>query len=735
MGCGASKRNKKQQAEATPESVTTPAESAHGEKEGPPPPPGERGHGGEDKTPTETRGDAEERHEDVAPAKEPKKWETKLHNLCYQRHALVVSKNPETAEFCGDFLRKVGFGRIRKGTIEELLPELETYDQSISYIYDLVIVEDSSVDPSLREKIDGVFGKSVKENDKIIEAIKAKRTEGRKGGGRPRRLSVPDAASARMDSVDLEDPQSSMLVAGVRGRPVTSALGGSPKPKRHRHTRSDLPEMLPDEKTSKEKDVEGSSSVDSNTGCGDGSHSTTLKGRVRSGTVVTSKVVRSRANSGAKMINEYTILEKLGRGAYGKVKKVQDLRTDEVYALKICNKEFLKKQRKGKEHNALEDVQREMAIWKKLSHPNIVNLLEIIDDPESNELYMISDFMPNGTVAEVGGGGVLTGDIFSDDRIRKIARDVTLGLRYLHRNGIVHHDIKPENLLFDGDDVVRLTDFGVSRMFTEDEGDVMKHSAGTPAFTAPEAISPPYEGRPVDIYAFGVTLYVLAVGRLPFHARTEYLLYHCIRKNPVDFPDTLTPSLRDLLENMLDKDPLKRITLEGILEHPFLTEGNWAPPIEDEALVEVSEDEVRKAVSKEGLILRKKLNTVLPVLMGVVHKVRRRRSSVRRPDEEVRLNVCLLSDRARCYYWCDYFKDLQNHSGLRCVHVEKGLDEHDVFQDDDMAEAIMCMIHRTSPYIDPATENPPAKSLKDDDDDRTGPRRSEDADFGIPIPT
>jgi serine/threonine protein kinase len=608
----------------------------------------------------------------------------------------------------------------------------ETYDQSISYIYDLVVVEDSSVNPSLMERIDGVFGKSVKENDKIIETIQAKRAEGRKGRARPRRLSVPDAASSRMDSVDLQDPESTVLLAGTQGQPVrpvrpgSCALGGTPKPTAHRHTRSFLPEMISDEKQLlKETDVDGSSSVDSSACAGDGAEVGRRKGRGRSETVVTSKAVRSRANSGAKMINEYTILEKLGSGAYGKVKKIQDLRTDEVYALKICNKEFLKRQRKGKEHNALEDVLREMAIWKKLSHPNIVNLLEIIDDPESHELYMISDFMPNGTVAEVGSGGVLTADVFSDDRIRKISRDVALGLRYLHRNGIVHHDIKPENLLFDGDDVVRLTDFGVSRMFTEDEGDVMKHSAGTPAFTAPEAISPPYEGRPVDIYAFGVTLYVLATGHLPFHARTEYLLYHCIRKNPIEFPDTLTPSLRDLLEKMLNKDPLERISLEGILRHPFAADGGWVAPIEDEALVEVSDDEVRTAVSKEGLILRKKLNTILPALMGVVDKVRKRRSSVRRPDEEVRLNVCLLNDPKRHnYYWREYFKDLQNHLGLRCVNVEKGLKDFEVFQDDDMAEAIMCMIHRTSPYIDPVGD--PPKCLEE-------PRGDED--FGIPIPT
>ncbi|KPV76412.1 uncharacterized protein RHOBADRAFT_3235, partial [Rhodotorula graminis WP1] len=204
-------------------------------------------------------------------------------------------------------------------------------------------------------------------------------------------------------------------------------------------------------------------------------------------------------------------------------------------------------------------VKREVAIMKRLDHPNIVRLKEVIDDVKSRKVFMVLEFMAGGQVEWQDDNKQPTMTV---DEARRTFRDVVLGLEYLHYQGIIHRDIKPANLLWTEDhSTVKISDFGVSHvsealMRCSDDDDRRDHAchgeddkalrktAGSPAFFAPELRmgtrdSPrtrPPVGRGIDVWALGVTLYCLLFGDTPFTARTEYELYNVIVREGIRVP-------------------------------------------------------------------------------------------------------------------------------------------------------------------------------------------------------
>ncbi|KAG0088577.1 hypothetical protein BGZ92_005982 [Podila epicladia] len=162
--------------------------------------------------------------------------------------------------------------------------------------------------------------------------------------------------------------------------------------------------------------------------------------------------------TGNKMINKYMVVRELGRGVHGKVKLCRDTVTDELCAIKIMDKTTRRRLGRAQISNE-QKIRREIAIMKKCIHPNVVRLIEVIDDPNARKIYLVLEFME--------GGEVRWKDL--DDKptlplndARTIFRDVVLGLEYLHMQGIIHRDIKPANLLLAADGAVKISDFGVS---------------------------------------------------------------------------------------------------------------------------------------------------------------------------------------------------------------------------------------------------------------------------------
>ncbi|PNT18962.1 hypothetical protein POPTR_009G012900v4 [Populus trichocarpa] len=277
-------------------------------------------------------------------------------------------------------------------------------------------------------------------------------------------------------------------------------------------------------------------------------------------------LVRSEDEDGNKMINEYVRQYKIGAGSYGKVVLYQSSIDGNLCAIKAFHKSHLLKLRVAPSETAMTDVLREVQIMKMLDHPNIVNLIEVIDDPNTDHFYMVLEYVDGKWVWEGSGppGGI------GEDTARKYLRDIVSGLMYLHAHNIVHGDIKPDNLLVTRSGTVKIGDFSVSQV-VEDDNDELRRSPGTPVFTAPECcLGLTYHGKAADTWAVGVTLYCMILGQYPFLGETLQDTYDKIVNNPLVLPDELNSQLKELLEGLLCKDPAQRMTLDAVANHTWV---------------------------------------------------------------------------------------------------------------------------------------------------------------------
>jgi [calcium/calmodulin-dependent protein kinase] kinase len=314
-------------------------------------------------------------------------------------------------------------------------------------------------------------------------------------------------------------------------------------------------------------------------------------------------------------LNQYKLAGVLGQGSYGIVKLAYNREEDKNYAMKILSKKKLQKKagvfgrrpppRKGatgvkKPENPLDKVYREIAILKKIDHPNVVKLVEVVDDPEEDNLFMAFELLEKGEILEMPADKPLT-----EDAAWTCFRDVVHGLEYLHYQKVIHRDIKPSNLLRADNGEVKIADLGVSDEFDGPDA-LLTNTAGTPAFTAPESLSQqtnstPYSGKAADIWSLGVTLYCLVVGKVPFQGENVPSVYEKIKTEDIEVPDSanLSSELKELVGLMLIKDPLSRITLQQIKAHPWVTGYGVYPMLDEEencTLIEVTEDDVENSV-------------------------------------------------------------------------------------------------------------------------------------------
>lgn len=219
--------------------------------------------------------------------------------------------------------------------------------------------------------------------------------------------------------------------------------------------------------------------------------------------------------------------------------------------------------------NPLYLIQEEIAIMKKLHHNNLVALIEVLDDPTEDSLYMVMEMCKKGVIMKVGIGEDT--DPYDDERCRAWFRDLILAIEYIHAQGIVHRDIKPDNCLLTQDDVLKVVDFGVSEMFEKNSAMYTAKSAGSPAFLPPELCVVKHgdvSGTATDIWSMGVTLYCLRYGRLPFAKDIIFELYESIRNDEVNLDEESDEDFKDLMKRLLEKDPEKRITMPELRVSP-----------------------------------------------------------------------------------------------------------------------------------------------------------------------
>ncbi|KAN0011962.1 hypothetical protein ACTFIU_000181 [Dictyostelium citrinum] len=334
---------------------------------------------------------------------------------------------------------------------------------------------------------------------------------------------------------------------------------------------------------------------------GNRSPSSSLGSRHRSKPKETLRALKKRHKDGHKMVNEYVFVRKLGKGTFGKVKLAYHHDTHHLYAIKIFNKIRLKKQTMGiGRTNAFDDVLKEIAIMKKMNHINVVKLYEVINDPQEEYIYIVMEY--------IEGGSIMSTNEASEDLARKYFRDIVFGLEYLHEQKVIHKDLKPENLLVNSDGVVKITDFGVSHIFDDD--DFVRCSRGSPAFLAPELCrndvdSQPISGKGVDVWALGVSLYCLIFARTPFVSKNNSLLdiYDQIVNHEPTYPRQISNDLMDLFKRLLDKNPLTRIQIAEIKTHKWTTiDGTWPMNELDHLILSVTDQEMIDAISTDHTI-------------------------------------------------------------------------------------------------------------------------------------
>jgi serine/threonine protein kinase len=260
----------------------------------------------------------------------------------------------------------------------------------------------------------------------------------------------------------------------------------------------------------------------------------------------------------------------LGQGSFGKVRLAWHRLAGAKVAIKSYEKSKIKDAAQWKR------VQQEIRLMERLNHPFIVRLLETIENSKRIHIVM-----------EYAGGGNLCNYVKARRRLpeseaRKIFLQVLLAVEYMHSLGIIHRDIKLENVLFDSARDMKLVDFGFS-VACRDPTKRLKVFCGTPSYMAPEIVQrKEYLGRPVDIWSLGVLLYACLCGCFPFVAKTYPELYKRIAAAQVRFPDHVSNAARDLIRRMLHPDPQKRIPLGRARRHP------WAAPLASTVLRQVA---------------------------------------------------------------------------------------------------------------------------------------------------
>lgn len=223
-----------------------------------------------------------------------------------------------------------------------------------------------------------------------------------------------------------------------------------------------------------------------------------------------------------KVANDYLIMETLGKGGYGEVKKVVHKVTGETRAMKIIAKESC-------DEGYIQSLMNEITILRNLDHPHIIKLFDVYQD--SHFIYMVMEHLAGGDVHSM----ITKRKQVNESVAAKIIKQVLLAVNYFHNKSIVHRDLKPENILLEMEDrydEVKVIDFGLSRVFQKDK--MMCQRLGTPAYVAPEVLNKKYNEK-CDVWSIGIILHTLLSGSPPFHGRYDEQIFEQIQLGYITF--------------------------------------------------------------------------------------------------------------------------------------------------------------------------------------------------------
>ncbi|KIL59369.1 hypothetical protein M378DRAFT_169440 [Amanita muscaria Koide BX008] len=293
-----------------------------------------------------------------------------------------------------------------------------------------------------------------------------------------------------------------------------------------------------------------------------------------------------RSGRSNRVLGDYTLGKTLGAGSMGKVKLAMHNITGEKYAIKILprvnpapppqtngsnNQDSAAVKQASKDASKEIRTLREAALSMLLHHPYICGMREMI--VHQHHYYMAFEYINGGQMLDY----IISHGRLRERVARKFARQIGSALDYCHQNNVVHRDLKIENILISQTGNIKIIDFGLSNLY--DPIERLSTFCGSLYFAAPELLNARvYTGPEVDVWSFGVVLYVLVCGKVPFDDQSMPALHAKIKRGLVEYPVWLSAECKHLLSRMLVTNPLNRATLQDVLSHPWMVRGFNGPP-------------------------------------------------------------------------------------------------------------------------------------------------------------
>ncbi|KAJ5767212.1 uncharacterized protein N7511_004828 [Penicillium nucicola] len=273
---------------------------------------------------------------------------------------------------------------------------------------------------------------------------------------------------------------------------------------------------------------------------------------------------------------QWALGKTIGAGSMGKVKLAKNTETGEQVAIKIVPRLSTEEHRTSRETERADRSKeirtaREAAIVSLVNHPYICGMRDVVRT--SYHWYMLFEYVNGGQMLDY----IISHGKLKEKQARKFARQIASALDYCHRNSIVHRDLKIENILISKTGDIKIIDFGLSNLFSPRS--LLKTFCGSLYFAAPELLQArQYTGPEVDVWSFGIVLYVLVCGKVPFDDQSMPQLHAKIKKGVVEYPPGLSTECRHIISRMLVTDPKQRASLAEIMTHPWMNKGFSSPP-------------------------------------------------------------------------------------------------------------------------------------------------------------
>ncbi|XP_063692245.1 MAP/microtubule affinity-regulating kinase 3-like isoform X29 [Bolinopsis microptera] len=268
---------------------------------------------------------------------------------------------------------------------------------------------------------------------------------------------------------------------------------------------------------------------------------------------------RSSGAEDSQHVGKYKLLKTIGKGNFAKVKLARHLPTGREVAVKVIDKTQMNQ-------TSIQKLNREMKIMKRLNHPNIVRLYEVIETEKT--LYLVMEYASGGEVFDY----LVAHGRMKEKEARQKFRQIVSAVQYCHQKGIIHRDLKAENLLLDAEMNMKLADFGFSNEFTA--GTKLDTFCGSPPYAAPELFQgKKYDGPEVDVWSLGVILYTLVSGSLPFDGQNLKELRERVLRGKYRIPFYMSTDCENLLKKFLILNPVKRHSLEAIMNDRWMNTG------------------------------------------------------------------------------------------------------------------------------------------------------------------